>query len=336
MRIGITFDLRGDYLAQGMSEEDTAEFDAEITISSICRALAGLGHQPVRIGNIGALTGKLVQGERWEAVFNICEGLTGFAREAQVPALLEAFGVPCFFSDALTLAVSLDKAWTKRILRDAGVPTAPFAVIERTQDLIGLDLEFPLFVKPLAEGSGKGVNARSRVANPAELKRAAIALIERFRRPALVETYLPGREFTAGIVGTGDAARVLGVLEIASTGKAAGVDYGYENKENCDQNINYHLVEDAQAIAAGELALKAWRILRCRDGGRIDIRNDAAGCPQFVEVNPLAGLNPEHSDLCFLASFRGYSYQQLIGMIVESFVQRNPALARFATGNRAA
>ena len=336
MRIGITFDLRADYLALGMSMEETAEFDAEITIAAICRALTGLGHQPVRIGNITALTGRLAQGERWDAVFNICEGLSGFAREAQAPCLLEAFGIPCFFSDALTLAVALDKGWTKRILRDAGIPTAPFAVIERVSDVAGIDLEFPLFVKPVAEGSGKGVDARSRVANMSELKRAVARLIARFRQPALIEAYLPGREFTVGIVGTGESAKVLGVIEIAPTRKAAGADYGYENKEKCDQNVEYRLVEDAQAVAAGEVALKTWRVLRCRDGGRIDVRNDAAGNPQFVELNPLAGLNPEHSDLCFLASFKGFSYQQLIGMMVELFLERHPSLARSAAAVRAA
>jgi D-alanine-D-alanine ligase len=180
------------------------------------------------------------------------------------------------------------------------------------------------------------VDARSRVANMSDLKRVATRLIARFRQPALIETYLPGREFTVGIVGTGEGARALGVIEIAPTGKAAGADYGYENKEKCDQNVEYRLVEDAQAVAAAEVALKAWRVLRCRDGGRIDVRNDAAGNPQFVELNPLAGLNPEHSDLCFLASFKGVSYQQLIGMIVESFLERNPLLARAAAAIRAA
>jgi D-alanine-D-alanine ligase len=145
-----------------------------------------------------------------------------------------------------------------------------------------------------------------------------------------VEAFLPGREFTVGITGTGHEARVLGVIEIAPTNKAAGRHYGYENKERCDENIVYRLVEDDEAIAAGEVALAAWRVLRCRDGGRIDVRNDAQAHPQFVEVNPLAGLNPEHSDLCFLAGFRGYSYQQLIEMILDSFLRRNPALAREA------
>jgi D-alanine-D-alanine ligase len=327
MRIGVTYDLRADYLAMGMSEEDSAEFDAEITIESIVTALSGLGHEPVRIGNIRTLTERLAAGERWDAVFNICEGLAGYAREAQVPALLEAYNIPCVFSDALTLALSLDKGWTKRIVAAAGVPTAPFAVIERASDTASVALPFPLFLKPVAEGSGKGVNPRSKVTNAVELKAVAAELLARFRQPVLAETYLPGREFTVGIVGTGDEARALGVLDIAPTEKAVGIDYGYENKERCDENIVYRLIDDAEARAASDVAVQAWRALRCRDGGRVDVRFDAAGRPQFLEVNPLAGLNPEHSDLCFLARFRGLTYQELIGLIMDSFLRRHPELA---------
>jgi D-alanine-D-alanine ligase len=326
MRIGVTYDLRADFLAMGMSEEDSAEFDAEITIVSLVDALAALGHEPVRIGNIRALAECLVAGERWDAVFNICEGLSGYAREAQVPGLLDAYGIPHVFSDALTLALCLDKAWTKRIVRDAGVPTAPFTVIERPADIAKITLPFPLFLKPVAEGSGKGINARSRVSNAAELKSVAGELLARFRQPVLVETYLSGREFTVGIVGTGDEARTLGVMEIIPTKNAKTVDYGIENKDHCDENIAYRLIDDAEAHEAADVALRAWRALRCRDGGRIDIRSNGKNHPQFIEVNPLAGLNPEHSDLCFIARFQGLAYQELIGLIMNSFLKRYPEL----------
>jgi D-alanine-D-alanine ligase len=130
MRVGVTYDLRADYLAQGLGAEETAEFDCEITIAAICTALGDLGHLPVRVGNIRQLAGRLVEGERFDCVFNICEGLKGVAREAQVPALLEAYDIPCVFSDPLTMALCLDKAMAKRIVRDAGVPTPDFAVVE--------------------------------------------------------------------------------------------------------------------------------------------------------------------------------------------------------------
>jgi D-alanine-D-alanine ligase len=326
MRIGVTYDLRADYLAMGMSEEESAEFDAEITVSSIVSTLAALGHEPVRIGNIRALTQRLAAGERWDAVFNICEGLSGYGREAQVPGLLDAYGIPHVFSDALTLAVSLDKSWTKRIARDAGVPTPDFAVIERAADIAKIKLAFPLFLKPVAEGSGKGVNHRSKVSSKAELKSVATELLARYRQPVLVETYLPGREFTVGIVGTGDEARALGVMEIVPTENALTVDYSFENKERCAENVTYRMADDQEGQAAAEVALQAWRALRCRDGGRIDIRSDAHGRPQFIEVNPLAGLNPEHSDLCFIARFKGLAYQELIGLIMSSFLRRHPEL----------
>jgi D-alanine-D-alanine ligase len=207
------------------------------------------------------------------------------------------------------------------------VPTPAFAVIERVADIGNIVLPFPLFLKPVAEGSGKGVNARSKVTNATELKSIVAELLARFRQPVLVETYLPGREFTVGIVGTGDEARTLGVMEIIPTKNAATVDYGLENKDNCAENIVYRLIEDSEAREAADVALAAWRALRCRDGGRIDIRSDAEGRPHFIEVNPLAGLNPEHSDLCFIARFRGLAYQELIGLIMSSFLKRHPELA---------
>jgi D-alanine-D-alanine ligase len=327
MRIGLTYDLRADYLAMGMSEEDSAEFDAEITIESLCNALSGLGYEPVRIGHIRALTERLAKGERWDAVFNICEGVQGYAREAQVPGLLDAYGIPAVFSDPLTLAVTLDKGWTKRIVRSAGVPTADFMVIESSADIATVDLPFPLFLKPVAEGSGKGVSERSRVANASELRTAASDLLLRFRQPVLVEAYLAGREFTVGITGTGPDASALGVMEIRPTAKGTQSGYSFENKEHWEERVTLHLVDDADARAAADVALAAWRALRCRDGGRVDIRNDAAGRPHFLEVNPLAGLNPEHSDLCFLAGFKGLTYQELIGLIMDSFLKRHPELA---------
>jgi len=323
MRIGVTYDLRADYLAQGFGEEETAEFDSEITIAAICDALSDLGYVPVRVGNLRQLAGRLVAGERFDCVFNICEGLKGVAREAQVPALLDAYDIPYVFSDPLTLSLSLDKAMAKRVARDAGVRTPDFAVVENEEEARRLTLEFPLFAKPVAEGSGKGIAAASLISDRAALLRIVSDLVDRFHQPVLVESFLPGREFTIGITGTGAEAEVLGVLEVTLTEHADANGYGYENKEHCDEKIRYALVEDAEALAAAAVALAAWRCLRCRDGGRVDVRNDAEGRPSFMEVNPLAGLNPEHSDLVFIANFRGISYRDLIGRIMGSFLKRH-------------
>ncbi|HTP77662.1 MAG TPA: hypothetical protein VMJ73_11860 [Rhizomicrobium sp.] len=326
MRIGVTYDLRSDYLAMGYSEEETAEFDSEVTIASICDALSGLGHAPDRIGSAKRLVARLAAGDRWDAVFNFCEGLKGVSREAQVPAILETYDIPYVFSDPLTMALTLDKAICKRVVRDCGVPTPDFAVIETVDDIQAIRLPYPLFLKPLAEGSGKGVDANSKVENAAAMRCTAVALLEKFRQPVLVETFLPGREFTVAITGTGADAAVLGVSEIVKKSNYVGDGYGYENKERWEDKVDIVGAPPADAKAAGDVALAAWRALRCRDGGRIDIRCDERGAPHFIEVNPLAGLRPDYSDMCFIATREGVSYQELIGKIMNSFFRRHPEL----------
>lgn len=328
MRIGVTYDLRSDYLAMGYGEEETAEFDSDVTIAAICDALASLGFEPVRIGNIRDLVARLAAGERWDGVFNVCEGLKGLAREAQVPALLEAYDIPYVFSDPLTLSLSLDKAMAKRVVQAHGVPTAEFAVIESLTDVAKIELPLPLFLKPVAEGSGKGVDEHSMVESREALAQVAGDLLRRFAQPVLVETFLSGREFTVGITGTGADAEVLGVSEILPTENFVGAGYGYENKEYWEDKVAVRLAEAHYAKAAGDVALAAWRALRCRDGGRVDIRCDANGVAHFIEVNPLAGLRPNYSDLCFICDMKGLSYRTLIGRIMDAFLKRNPQLKR--------
>ncbi len=328
LRVGMTYDLREDYLAAGYGEEETAEFDSPATILAIEQALAANGVAPERIGNIRALASRLAAGERWDFVFNICEGLSGAGREAQVPALLEAYGIPYSFSDSLVMALSLHKAMTKHVLRDRGVPTAPFAVIETMADLEGLSLPFPLFAKPVAEGTGKGVSPASRVSGPAGLRKVCRALLARFHQPVLVEAFLPGREFTVGVLGSGRGAEAIGVLEVSLSDRAEAGVYGYVNKEECESRVIYRLAHDPEAVRAGEVALAAWRALGCRDAGRVDLRSNAAGEPQFMEVNPLAGLHPTHSDLPILAAQAGIAYERLMGRILRSGLQRAGLLRR--------
>ena len=156
----------------------------------------------------------------------------------------------------------------------------------------------------------------------------AADLLARFAQPVLVETFLPGREFTVGIVGTGEDAVVLGVSEIVPKEKFVGAGYGFENKETgWEEKVDIRRARGPEAAAAGQVALDAWRALRCRDGGRIDTRCDAMGLPHFIEVNPLAGLRPNHSDLCMIADYEGLSYQELIGRIMAAFFKRHPELA---------
>ncbi len=335
MLIGLTYDLRDDYRDLGLAEEQLAEFDSPQTIAELEAALLRLGHVVDRIGHVRRLAERLVAGHRWDLVFNICEGLAGRSREAQVPALLEAFGQPYTFADPLVMAATLDKAVAKRLVRDHGLATAPFALVERAADLAAVELPFPLFAKPVAEGTGKGVSPASLVRSRRELERTCRRLLARYAQPVLVETYLPGREFTVGIVGSGPAARIVGTLEVELLPGAEPGVYSYTNKERCEELVHYRLVDDPEARAAAELALACYRALDCRDAGRVDLRSDAAGRPHFLEVNPLAGLHPTHSDLPILASLAGLGYDGLIGAIVASAAER-AGLARERAARRRA
>ena len=321
MRVALVYDLRDDYRALGFSEEAVAEFDSVETIDALAGALRTLGCETVRVGRGQALAARLAAGERYDLVFSIAEGVKGRSREAQVPALCELFDQPYLFSDVLTMAVSLDKAVTKRLVRDAGVPTPAFAVAESATDAAGWDA-YPAFVKPLADGTGKGCEAGSLAKNAQELQAAVTRVIERFHQPALVERYLSGREFTVGIVGNGANARVLGVCEILLNAAAEANIYSLLNKERCEDLVTYVPADDAEARLAGTRALQAYKALECRDAGRIDFRSDASGEPYFLEANPLAGLHPAHSDLPILAAQNGIAFVPLIGMILEAGLAR--------------
>lgn len=320
MRIGLTYDLKDDYLRRGLNEEEAAEFDSPETIDAIASALTALGHEADRIGGVHSLARRLVAGDRWDLVFNIAEGLYGFGREAQVPALLDAYRLPYTFSDPLVLALCLHKGICKTVVAGLGVPTPRFAVLERVPEGNVPSLDFPLFVKPVAEGSSKGIDAHSRVDNVEELRAECADLLAKFHEPVLVESYLPGREFTVGILGTGAAATAIGVLEVMQVWPDSA--YSYANKQEYESRVRYRLADDPPAIEARELALSAWRGLGCRDAGRIDFRCDASGRPSLLEVNPLAGLHPVHSDLIILGRLCGLSHADIIGRIVESALGR--------------
>jgi D-alanine-D-alanine ligase len=327
MKIGLTYDLRREYLEMGFSEEETAEFDSDETIYSLEETISGLGYDVARIGNVYELTKRLVNGERWDLIFNICEGLCGRSREAQVPALLEAYNIPYTFGDPLTLSLSLDKAMAKRIVRDAGVPTPEFFSITSAKDLeeknLSKDINFPLFVKPTSEGTSKGVSTESIVWDKDGLKKQCMKVLIKYRQPVLVEKYLPGREFTAGILGTDENARVIGVLEVKLRENTELPVYSFVNKEFCEELVRYTLVRDKNIVKeATTISLMAYRTLGCRDAGRVDLRADNDGRLYFLEINPLAGLHPTHSDLPIICSKAGITYTELISEIIKSALEQ--------------
>ena len=266
MKIGLTYDLRSDYLAEGYSEEETAEFDRPDTIEAIEAALLELGYRTDRIGNAKRLVERLAQGDRWDLVFNIAEGLHGVAREAQVPAILDVYDIPYTFSDPLVLSLALHKNLTKTIVRQAGIATPEFALVAEPADVDAVDLPFPLFAKPVAEGTSKGITAASKIVDRQALRRVCGELLDQFRQPVLVETFLSGREFTVGLTGTGAEAQVLATVEISLLPGAEAEVYSYTNKEQCEELVRYVLVRpERRSAGRGRSTRWRWRRGGCWD-----------------------------------------------------------------------
>ena len=323
LQIALTYDHKEDYLAAGFTPEAVMEFDGEETIAALESSLLALGHRVERVGRGVDLARRLAAGERWDLVFNIAEGVRGRSREAQVPAVCEMFDQPYTFSDPLTCAVTLDKSLAKRLVRDHGLPTADFSLVECLDDLEKVSLEGPLFVKPAAEGSSKGITGRSKVETRAELQALCAELLGTFRQPLLVEPFLPGRELTVGIVGNGAAAAAVGVMEISFVGGDERHAYTAANKDDFEARVSYQLPNgEPVSERARQIALAAYRALSCRDAARIDLRCDAAGEPQFLEANPLPGLNPHSGDLPIMSRLAGLSHAELLGRIVDAARER--------------
>jgi D-alanine-D-alanine ligase len=323
MIIGLTFDLQSEYLAEGFTREEVAEFDKEETIFGIEQSLQRLGHTTLRIGSVKRLTERLVKGERWDLVFNICEGVYGIGREAQVPAILDAYRIPYTFSDPLVLSLTLHKGIMKRVVRDMGVATPDFNVISAPSDIVAIAMPFPLFLKPVAEGSGKAISEKSVVHNRKELEEQALHLLESSGQPVLAEEFLPGREFTTGIIGTGDDASALGTIEINYNEHVKTKIYSYDIKNEYEKFVTYIIPDTAMCEQCAELALTVWRGIGGRDAGRVDIRLDKNGKPNFIELNPLAGMNYIHSDLPIIAYRNGLTYDYLMERIIRSATQRS-------------
>ena len=320
MKVGLTYDLRSWYLDRGYSMEDTAEFDKQNTIDALDNALKKMGFETEQIGNCFQLIEALSTGKKWDLVFNIAEGLYGDGRESVVPAILDQYQIPYVFSGPVILGVSLNKYLTRLIVAAAGVPVSPGIMISAVSEIDKCTLNYPLFIKPVSEGTGKGINEKSLVKTPAELKEMATWILTRFNQPALVEEYLPGREFTVGVIGYGDDAIAIGGMEIACKDN---LPYSIEFKENYQEFCKYTPLPQEYSDECKAVALAAWKALGGVDAGRVDVKADSTGRICFIEVNPLAGLHPIDSDLPILSRMVGIDYQTLMEMIVKSSLKRH-------------
>lgn len=320
MRIGLTYDLRSWYLERGYTMEETAEFDKEETVAALEDVLTRLGYTTERVGNIFELVEKLAAGERWDMVFNITEGLYGDGRESVVPALLDQYRIPYVFSGPVVMGVSLNKYLARLVAEAAGVPVSPGILATSVGDLHNVStLSYPLFVKPVAEGTGKGITEKSIVRDRVSLESLVSELLDRFHQPVLIEEYLPGREFTVGVTGSGSDASIVGGMEVICKDN---LPYSVEVKENYHDIVQYKPIDDSYREECHSVALAAWRALSAVDAGRVDLRADKNGRICFIEANPLAGLNPVHSDLPILSRMSGVGFDTLMEMIMNSARKR--------------
>lgn len=320
MKIGLTYDLRSWYLDRGYSMEDTAEFDKQDTVDAIDTALRNMGFETEPAGNCFQLIDALSAGKRWDLVFNIAEGLYGDGRESVVPAILDQYKIPYVFSGPVIMGISLNKHLTRLIVSAAGVPVSPGMLISELKDVERCNLAFPLFIKPVSEGTGKGITEKSLVTTESDLRKMVEYVLARFNQPALVEEYLPGREFTVGVIGSGDDAIAIGGMEIECKDN---LPYSVEFKENYQIFCKYIPMASEFADECKTVALNVWKALGGVDAGRVDVKADRHGRLCFMEVNPLAGLHPVHSDLPILSNMIGIKYQALIEMIMRSAIKRH-------------
>jgi len=316
VRIGLTYDLRKQYLSDGWSEAATSKLDSADSIDAIASAIAAAGHTVVHLGHARYLVDKLAAGERLDLVFNLCEGISGEARQAQIPALLDVYGIAYTFADPLTLSSCAHRGTAKAILRDSGVPTADSWTIQSLDDLRRVHGSFPLVAKPIARTTGHANPVSTRINDVAELSKTCCQLLAECARPVLVETYLPGREFTVGILGHGTAAEAQGTLEHpAVETNAHATTNRLAQTRACD-------ARDPMIARIERTALAAWQALGGRDAGCVEMRLDADGAPQVIEVQALPSLHPERAALPKICQANGLTFNQLIESIVASACRR--------------
>jgi len=333
LKVGLTYNLKRQPSAdEGLPEDFYVEYDDEETVDAIAKALRKGGCKVKKIEADEKAYSKLKR-LKPDIVFNVSEGLRGESRESHIPAMLEMLGIPYTGSGPLTLAISLNKALTHQLLSVNGVPSPSFQVFTREDERIDEKLRFPFVVKPLLEGSSKGVRGSSLVRDEKSLRRQVSWVIKTYNQPAIVEEFLPGREFTVGLIGN-DNPTVLPIVEILLDKLPSGASpiYSYEAKwvwdtpekpfdiSRCPADIPPKLEKEIRRIA-----VKTFKVLNCRDICRIDMRLDENGKPRVLEVNPLPGLipNPDaHSCLPEAARAAGYTYDQLICTILWQALKR--------------
>jgi len=324
LRVGFTYNVKRVKPALDGTRDEEAEYDAPATVQAVREAIAAAGHEVIDLEATADLPA-LIETTRPDLVFNMAEGIKGRNRESQVPALLELLDIPYSGSDPAALNIALDKALAKKIVRQHGILTPNFFTMNTGKERLPRDLRFPLIVKPIAEGSSKGVHATSVVENEGELREAAHKMIAKYDQPALVEDYIGGREFTVGMLGE-RRPKVLPLMEVVFLDESENRPvYSFEFKQDWSSKIRYDVparLEPAQLKALERAARECFIALGCRDVARVDFRMDEQGKIYFLECNPLPGLTPGWSDLVLIAKAAGIEYDALIAEILSGAIRR--------------
>jgi len=330
MQVGFCFNRKRE-TEDSLAPDFYAECDDEETIETVRSALA----RRHRVSPIEADEDAFEKFRRLrpEIVFNMAEGLYGESRESQIPAMLEMLRIPYTGSDPLVLGICLDKATAKEILTYHRIPNPPFAVVRDLQSATALP-SLPLIVKPLAEGSSKGVTNAALVRTRKQLREQIDFVLTQYRQPALLEKFLPGREFTVAILGNGEETEVLPIVEIQFQELPPHINpiYSFEAKWiwdtvekpleifACPAKISAALQKKIEGICRA-----AFSVLRVRDWCRIDVRLDEKGVPHILELNPLPGILPDpDANSCFPKAARtaGISYDALINRVLNIACRR--------------
>jgi D-alanine--D-alanine ligase len=324
LKVGFTFNLKRIKPLDSNDDDREAEFDSRATIDAITSAIASHGHDVVEIEATPELP-SIIASMPLDIVFNIAEGIHGRNREAQVPAILELLNIPYVGSDPAALSICLDKVLAKKMVRQAGIHTADFIVMRTGNERLPRNLHFPVIIKPVAEGSSKGVMGMNVVQDEADLRRISRELLSKYHQPVLVEEYLSGREFTVGLLGE-NRPKVLPPMEILFNNTEDRFPvYAFEHKLNTNASISYQAPANIDRPLQKNLehvARSAFMALGCRDVARVDLRLDRSERIHFIECNPLPGLTPGWSDLCIIGEAAGMDYRTLIGEIMAPAIRR--------------
>lgn len=324
-----------DNLVKNYSErlsDKYAEWDDRETIDAIKSALEKFGHKVVLIEADENAYDKL-RAERPNIVFNMAEGYGGLARESYLPAILELLNIPYTASDPITIGICHDKSRCKEILSYYNIPTPNFFITSKRVNG-QYKINYPGFVKPLHEGSSKGIYNSCVVRSKDDLNREIDRIWKDYCQPSIVEDFLDGKEFTVAVLGNGNETRVLPIVEINLDCVPKGFNkiYSYEVKwffdtrENkldiftCPAKINPKLQKKIE-----DICLNAFKVLRIRDWARFDVRCDSQENPYIIEVNPLPGILPNPDDnSCFPKAARaaGMDYDNLINTVLKLAIQR--------------